>query len=437
MALTGTSVIEINTSALAADTNGGAFDSTLAGSTGVDYTFGAGAQVVNVSVSGNGTATLTITSGSVSSTVLGNAINVPGQGVWIITAYTSTTLTVNTTNGTPGTFASTASFIGGPWKTLDQWASLYATQGNNQVVNLKYGTYVPASALVFENGNNSLVLLGYYQTRGDLSSGVNPQYRPTIQASSSIGSSYLMTAGNGNNFGTVQNVILDGNGYATPLLQGGTYYNNRYQNTSASYPAEGAFDLESEYYNLSASSLYVGNTHLFGCLIYKCGQFYINGSALHRCLIIAGLTNGVYAGGPSEISSCTIFGCSGSAIATNPQYGVVSNNLIYGNTSPSSLSTGGASPDAILINNCATDQPISGGIQRGIVTLTADPFANSGAAITYLRDALAAFALNNVAGGGALCRGAGTPQYLDIGAVQSQAGGGGGVPRIVVPRRIW
>ena len=91
-------------------------------------------------------------------------------------------------------------------------------------------------------------------------------------------------------------------------------------------------------------------------------------------------------------------------------------NAFFGNTSNLNYGT----PDA-------TDQ-----------ILTAGPFVNPGGAVNKLSDAFVNFALNSTAGGGALCRGAGTPAYLDIGAVQSApSGGSSGYPRIVVPRRRY
>ena len=101
--------------------------------------------------------------------------------------------------------------------------------------------------------------------------------------------------------------------------------------------------------------------------------------------------------------------------------------------------TGSGPYPNLIFENCAYFNCTSLGIGTWInpVALTADPFVNPTATINSLADAQAAFSLNNTAGGGALCRGAGTPQYLDIGATQHQDSGGGGVPRIVVPRRMW
>ena len=55
------------------------------------------------------------------------------------------------------------------------------------------------------------------------------------------------------------------------------------------------------------------------------------------------------------------------------------------------------------------------------ITLTADPFTD---ASSYN------FTLNDTAGGGALCRAAGSRAFRDIGALQHEdAGGGGSLPR--------
>lgn len=61
---------------------------------------------------------------------------------------------------------------------------------------------------------------------------------------------------------------------------------------------------------------------------------------------------------------------------------------------------------------------------RSDVTLTGDPFTSA---------ATGDFTLNNTAGAGAACRGAGSPAYRDIGALQHQDAGGGGTTYVIAP----
>ena len=331
MALTGTSVIEINTSALAADTNGGAFDSTQAGSTGIDMTYGTNAAVIACTVTSTGNGAITLTSGSVTNTVLGNAINVgpytlppatvvattattggtlsastiysyeitcvtssgletnvsssasvtTGSGtstntvtitwntapnaasynvygrtsssylkianvtttsytdtgsvtpsgsppsvnqtyIGIINSFTnSTTIGVNTSNGSVPTFMAVPAVIGGPWKTLDYASTVTLANPNaSPNVNVRSGTYTPSIPLVFSNTNSAPMLLGYYQTRGDITPFANQSQRPVVQNSSAIGNNYLCQVGNTNSFGGAYFVIFDGGGLSNELFAG-------------------------------------------------------------------------------------------------------------------------------------------------------------------------------------------------------------------------
>ncbi|MGC9261870.1 MAG: hypothetical protein ACP5I8_17575, partial [Phycisphaerae bacterium] len=93
MALTGTSVIEINQTALASDNNGGAFDQSNAGSLGNDMTYGTNAAVVSGTFSCTGTSTITASTAVFTSSMLGNTINPVGVAgaPWVITAVNSST----------------------------------------------------------------------------------------------------------------------------------------------------------------------------------------------------------------------------------------------------------------------------------------------------------------------------------------------------------
>lgn len=537
MALTATSVLEVNQSALAADINGGAFDSTQAGSTGVDMTYGPNAAVINCSVTSTGNGTLTLTSGTVTDTVLGNGINVgpytnppytvsvatattggtlpastayeyvitcvtasgletntsssvsvtTGSGtatnentitwnavpnaasynvygrtsssllkianttstsytdtgsitpsgsppsanqtfIGIINSFTnSTTVGVNTSNGSVPVFTAVAAGIGGPLKTCD-YASIVtfgAAQSNvSPTVYLRGGvTYTPAIPLVWSNTNASPAVVGYYQTRGDITPFANQAYRPIIQNSAAIGNNCMFTVGNGNSFGTAYYIIFDGANLSNTLFTGSNGPTGcQFRNSSAIQQISACF---SEFINIS--NYVVGQCT--DCFFDNVDYFNINNGFAIRCILRACTSAAIQSGGNSGyVESCSVYGGKAGSISSSAWGGIISNNIFFGNGTPANVGDG-FTGNAYTIKQYtnASDVPISGGTQVvANITLTANPFVNPTAAITNWQEAVAAFALNTVAGGGALCRGAGTPQYLDIGAVPSAPSGGGG-----------
>lgn len=435
MTISATANIEIN--GTGADTNGGAFDPYNKGTYGNDMTYGTYAAVVSGSASSSNTTTVSATWATPA--MQGNTFVAPGYGIGTIVGVNSGVSF--TLNAAIGTFSALTCTVGGPWLTLDHWASLFSANGQgSQTTYLKNGTYTPTSALVFENGNSGINLIGYYQARGDITPTANKAYRPLIQGTSAIpAGGTLLTPANGNQGTVVFNVILDGASLGIQLLENASImYNCQMRNTTGIQYQYGTKAIESEFINLTG--LLYSPTNVLDSLFLACGGVDISGgSEFIRNLILNSNSAGISANNNILfIDSCTIFGSASGAGSMVGFVDSLRNSIFYSNNGafnavqPSNVPT-----PTILISNCAADQAIAGGTQSSMFTLTANPFVNSGATVTDLASARAAFALNNTAGGGALCRGAGTPQYLDIGAVQSQAGGGGGVPRIVVPRRIW
>ena len=431
MALTGTSVIEINTSALAADTNGGAFDSTQAGSFGNDMTYGPYAAVVSGSASSSNTTTVSATWAT--SSMQGNAFYCPAiPAVGIITGVNpGVSFTLNAAIGT----VSGTCYVGGPWKTLDYASTVTLANPNaSPNVNVRSGTYTPSIPLVFSNTNSAPMLLGYYQTRGDITPFANQSQRPVVQNSSAIGNNYLCQVGNTNNFGGAYFVIFDGGGLSNNLFTGSRgVVGCQFRNSSSLLQISAVF---SEFINISN---YV-NGFCALCFFDGIAFFNLNGGQCYSCILRGCTETSIQSiGNNGYVENCSIYGGKAGSIYSAAWGGIVSNSIFFGNGTPSSVGINDGNQYEIQQYTNASDVPITGGTQVvPNITLTANPWVNPTATITNWQEATAAFALNNVAGGGALCRGAGTPQYLDIGAVQSAAGGGGGgVPRIVVPRRIW
>jgi len=432
MALTANSNIEINGSGV--DTNGGAFDQSNAGSFGNDMTYGGTAAVVSGVFSCTGTSSITSSAAIFTSSMLGNTVNPVGVagGPWIITTVTSSTaVVVDTTYGTPPTFTSVAGFIGGPWLTLDRWASIFATSGNLlQTTYLKYGTYTPASALTFSNGNNSINLVGYYQSRGDITAAANKTYRPVIQGGTVIVGATLLK-GTNNNFGTLYNLIFDGNSSNIQLCYGfDITYNCRFQNSTNLTPFNCMAE-ECEFFSLVGGNV----LNSFNSLYIGCGTITLNHGDLRNAIVLNSIGYALEStGNTGELQNCTFFGAVTGMGGMDTWAGYFKNSLIFNCGAALNVGNGyGGNPLEIMVLNCASDAAILSGTQRNLVALTANPFINSAATITDLASARAAFALNNTAGGGALCKAAGTPQYLDIGAVQSAPSGGGGMPPLWRP----
>lgn len=138
-----------------------------------------------------------------------------------------------------------------------------------------------------------------------------------------------------------------------------------------------------------------------------------------------------------ELTHCTAYnnGRDGFRFVSGICTAYLLNCLSYANTG-TNFNVSAAS-DCVRLRNCAaglggvSSANVSSSLnlqgQVGNITLTADPFTAKGSGD---------FSLNNTAGGGALCRAAGfsaampgvsTSSYRDVGAAQTQGGGGGSV----------
>ncbi|HWE39053.1 MAG TPA: right-handed parallel beta-helix repeat-containing protein, partial [Isosphaeraceae bacterium] len=314
-------------------------------------------------------------------------------------------------------------------------------------------------------------VIGYYQARGDIyplaAGGYNNQaFRPTVQAS---GGTVWVVAGN--NGLVAENLVVDGNNQAASV---GVYLaaNSTARNCLAR--------------NCTTSGINLGGNcaaidcEVTGCLVGATAVHCSTGSIVANCHVHDNACPGIYAGsgnaaivdnlvvnntgagsdgvqvgGNSLVLRNTIRGNGrhgiyvvsssnfgyhfrDNVLALNGGYGLVGalaagiaaspamdGNAYYGNTS-------GARQYA----DDTTVQPINGVApyaNRLDVACTASPFlADTGTAST------SNFGLNSAAGGGALCKGLGTPQAwplgtatapttsaANLGASQSPASGGG------------
>lgn len=139
---------------------------------------------------------------------------------------------------------------------------------------------------------------------------------------------------------------------------------------------------------------------------------------------------GISAANRSIINGLVVYNSSSDGVTLGSYQGVSITNSILALVGGFGINcTGGTLNDLTEDYNAfkATSGPTHNFTQGAHdVALSGDPFVNATAVCNTIADYLAAFALNTTAGAGAACRGAGYPANLDIGAVQSQATGGGG-----------
>ena len=462
MSLSSASVWEVRPTN-GSDTNGGGF---VAGASGTDFSQQnakntVGNNISTTDVVATGVATITSATASFTSAIVGNIIHLSGSGLttgW----YQVATFTNSTTvilDRSPGTGTGGAMNIGGALQTLTQLNTNFAA---GHVGWVKAESTITTTAVFTFNFLSNLVysfIAGYTTTRGD-----NGQV--TIQASS--GSSFNLVAFS-NNGGqqtvSFSNFIADSNslsgvsGFNT--TSGGVMFRNCISKnmvgptgppTGFSIDANGARGSGCVDCTVTTSDTVTG----FACNNNNCGTFlvrcqFLSNTSVHGSSIafqceegtvlncIAANSSGSTTDGfqvSSGTASLIISGCVAYTLGrdgfryTLAGYPAVFQNCIsvsnggwgFNNATGTTLKAG------VFIDFNATFGNTSGaynGFTPGpnAVTLTGDPFV-AGASNN--------FALNSTTGEGAACRAAGVPGvmgtstgFLDIGSIQSAAGGGG------------
>lgn len=170
MALPTTSVWEVRPGGTGSDTNGGGFDSAMAGTdySRQDAKNSAGNNKSTTDAVGVGTTTLTSATASFTSAIVGNIIYITGTGAttgWYeVTAFTnSTTVTLDRS---PGTGTGWTMNIGGALNTVSQ-AYTNATASNTIWIKAT-NTYTVTATLTLTGANLlPFQFIGYTTTRGD------------------------------------------------------------------------------------------------------------------------------------------------------------------------------------------------------------------------------------------------------------------------------
>lgn len=319
-----------------------------------------------------------------------------------------------------------------------------------QRINIKSdATYTLGANLVLPNGTseNPIGWRGYSSTIGDLvtlgrtapTSALNVTGYPVIDG----GASYSVTTGTYNNLSNIKFTgSLNGNS-----VIGGTYstaWRCLFENTHATGAAVVALAQSTSYSSARDCDVIISSSHAsaiglntqrgstIGCYIKN-----TNGSGGTACVldlggsasqsIMQGFTNGVRCDGSSNLAvRNSIYNVTTGINLNGTQGADVANNIIYGATYGIGGTTGG---NVLLVNNAmgnlATGRIDTGNLgsiieEISAVVLTGDPFTNA---------ASDDFSLNNTSGAGALCRAASLSWggFEDIGAVQHEDAGGGGL----------
>ena len=417
---------------------GGGFDATIAGA-GTDYSQQNSAQATGTVTSS--TTTVTATTGIFTAAMVGNSIT-DGTTYKQITGYTSAT--VVTVDSAPAWTSATV-YVGGALASPGKTAGL-TTAGNT--VYIKTGIYLvtTASANVL-NGCVSITAAGtaarpnfwrgYTTARGDASGA-----KPVLKASGITNATLVSLTGTYTRF---ENMELDGNTLTSittltsnaneVLIRNGTFRNGTNNGLNLSGRCE--------VYNSAIIACGSGGTYavllgqpasLYNCTLDACSNDLnvagtTGGSFIDHCLF----RNHVSGGAVVNFN-----GCIGTRITYCTFYNNSADNINLGNNNNTVtfclfVSSGGYGINGTVAGNgvnsliyyCAGYANTSSNYNTaltnvvGFVPLTTNPFNNASGGD---------FSLNNLAGGGALCRAAGLPgafpglpntaRYQDIGAVQ-------------------
>ena len=335
--------------------------------------------------------------------------------------------------------------VGGAWATVDYAASTITTAfvnaaGDAPRVNVKYNAAAYAETVLVDNAGTGAIPItyeGYETTAGD---GCPNGNLPIIN---STGIVCVATFGVSNkNYIHVSNIDLRTTTDGDTGLQYNTSHYGRVFNVKAQATGANSYGItlsssfviavNCQAIGAALDGFYVSNSSVFNCRATGCGRygFYLHQGAY---CVARGLIADNNGGDNIHINSdwmlveaCVCYGSAeGSGIRLNDptdESPMLMNNILYGNNQ-FGIEADTAYHEVADWNAFGANGTARSNIDAGIhdVVLTADPFVNA---------AGGNFALNNAAGGGALCLAAGFPGTLvdavnigraDIGALQHRS----------------
>jgi hypothetical protein len=439
MALSGYAVWEVHSvanDATASDANGGGFDSSNKGATGVDLTQGTyqAVHTFSASLSGAGTTALTDSAAGFSNTMLGNMINIAGQGVYCIVGYTNSGHV--TLDRASGTFSAASGVVGGAFATPGYACGLAVQQNIIYLQNVGAdGATVYSITSATSNVSGGClnptynVVQGYTTNRTTGNTDPRPCLQLNVASATLSPGNYYLFAG----------LVLDGNSQTSARAGNGlcNYYNCLFKKFNTASGSASLFVACAA--TLNSAAVFVGTS--FACESYANSAMIFSGTgSTIDCVAYGNTASGFNVS--LQCIGCVAYGNTGSSsdgfvntggqsvgvlvnciAENNGRYGfnvlggkVLANCSAYNNTSGNSI-------DARLVN--------LGFVPVTVGSVFAAPGSNN-------------FALNNLANRGALLRAAGFPatsvdgasaNYLDIGAFQHQDSGGGA--SVVIPVEEW
>ena len=447
---------------------------------GVDYSLQTAAQLTVTDGAATGTTNLNSVTGGFTSNMVGNIVNVVGQGRKQITAYVDTNNV--TCDSAWGTFSGATVKVGGCLNlpSIILGTTPVAVPGNTVYVGDDANYALGATTeTIGADGDSSgwIKVIGYHiggsRTDADIAEASMPVFTTATNSVANFtltGATCLMfrnikvthtaaTRGRGWVNATTAsshvkwvNCVCDGNldgwyftGASTTSCAFKTYVGCQAKNCAASGNA-GFVDIE--------SSGNVNISRYINCIAHSNGNdgFQIIGSTastaagfvLINCIASGNGRDGLRVAGTSvttqgvHISNMTFYGNTTTGLNIQNSSGVIPltlMNCIFYNTN-TGISCATASINGHFFQfknafggNSTADRNVNTPAGYGDIALSGDPFTNAGS-----RD----FSLDNTASEGAACRGVGYPAkvgiyddttatYLDVGAAQVQASAAGGL----------
>jgi hypothetical protein len=414
MAIPADTVWEVETTG--DDTNGGGFSIVNKGATGVDMTYGGSTAIVTFTstLSAVGTTTLTDSAAGFLNTMLGNVINIVGQGFYCIVGFTTTS--VVTVDRNLGTFSTTSGKVGGATATFGVVGGVVVAANT---IFIKSGTYTITTASTnVSNGCVSMasgcIWVGFSTTR----TVSNNDTMPSLVIGAGVSAATIFTGS-----GYIINLSLDGTLQTT----------SRGCNTTASYKCKfsnftntgaNATSVLSEFTGCTTQPACNGNT--LSCVAHGNTAASFGGAVVINCIAYANTAT------PFSTNICVSSvaygntGASTDGFTQNTTGSTVCVNCIAESNGRYGFLASASSANHLLIN-CSTynnGTAATSGVFQSIGVLTTPSSA-------FVTPASQDFRLNNTAGAGALLRAAGFPStwpsvstsmlnYLDIGSAQHQ-----------------
>lgn len=285
MSIPTTTVWEVRTTG--SDSNGGGFD-PVSGSGHTDYSQQDSAQLSLTDVVTIGTTTVTSVTGGFTSAMIGNAINITGDGVYFITARASTnSITVDRATGTG---SGQTGKVGGALSSL----GMVGLIGAGETVWMKSGTYNQTSGTTNTSNGDlqlSILIVGYGSSRGDMGT------RPIIVNGSGGASQIIQSA-------TVVNLQFDMSTHSTVFGVRGcqSYYCwNNSGTTTFAYFTGSAYGCYHE--GTGGTGYYACDSH--GCVSNTTGNGFA--SVANDCLAMNCV---IGFNGPPNALNCTAWNCT-------------------------------------------------------------------------------------------------------------------------------